>query len=74
MKSVWHGRLAIKVAEAERAHTEHMVGGGAKNLEEYRYLVGFIAGMREAMRLAAELDNHMLGIPDGKPGSAYENH
>jgi hypothetical protein len=70
MKSVYFGRLEIRLREAMEQRAAHLIGGGAKDMAEYREGVGYIAGLHESLRVAEELDGHMLGFKNGEPGPA----
>lgn len=43
-----HRNIASKMNEKARAIADEMAGGGCKNFEEYRLMVGRIRGLRDA--------------------------
>ena len=79
MHSIWWGRLEGKLREARSKAAEYLITGGATSYaigmptgENYQRQVGLIQGLDEALALATEVDNAMLGV--GVPNASGSSH
>jgi hypothetical protein len=73
--SIWYGNLVRRIQE-RRADTEQFVlEGGAGDHGEYRYQVGYLQGLKDALDLALEVDQEQLGFTNvNSPRVAAADH
>lgn len=61
MHTRWSILFEEKISEALMQASEHLCGGGAADYPMYREHVGRINGLREALRMAEEVDTKITG-------------
>ncbi len=59
-------RLAEHISEQIEAETAALARGSSASFDDYRYRVGRIKGLREALEYARDANREILGLPKEK--------
>jgi len=63
MHSVWYGRLMARLDEKYADRAKWVRDGGCADYPSYRFDVGYLTGIMDAMQEAADVDAEQVGIP-----------
>lgn len=55
-------RIQERLEEEKRNRSEVILGGSAQTLEEYKYAVGYLNGLSDAIIWAKEINDQLVGI------------
>ena len=75
MHSIWYGNLVRRIQEKKADTEQFVIDGGPSDQEEYRYQVGYLQGLKDALDLALEVDQEQLGFTNvNSPRVAAADH
>jgi ribonuclease D len=67
MHSVWFGRLRQRLIDKSHEKSKWILEGGAQDYPSYRYDVGYLAAMADALNEAEAVDREQMGLPPDAP-------
>lgn len=70
MHSIWFGHLFRRLDEKRADKAKWLAGGGASDYPSYKYDVGYLQGLTDAIQEAEDVDREQLGIPPNASRSA----
>jgi hypothetical protein len=72
MHSLWFGRLKARLDEKRADKAKWLIEGGPQDYPSYRFDVGYLQGLADALTEANEVDAEQLGISPNVARSPHE--
>ena len=67
MHNIWYGHLARRLDERHREKAKYLVDGGAPDYPSYKFQVGYLQGLADALLEAEEVDREQMGMSPHAP-------
>ena len=62
MHNIWYGKLARRLDEISRDSIDRITQGACGDFAWYKYHVGYLKGLRDALEAAEEVDREQMGM------------
>ena len=67
MHNIWYGKLARRLDERRRDYAKNIIEGGPADYPSYKFQVGYLQGLADALLEAEEVDREQMGMLPNAP-------
>jgi len=65
--NIWYGKLLRRLDERRQERAKYLIDGGAQDYPSYKFQVGYLQGLADALLEAEEVDREQMGMSPHAP-------